>query len=210
MHTGSSAKRLAATGLFAALTFLATFVLKIPTPAFGYIHIGDGFALMSGLLLGPVYGGLAAGIGSALSDLLGGYIVWIPGTFAAKFLTAFIASHVLRILQRAGTHPALPFSSEKKEDSGTLRVRPSSSVLHAVIPSGIAGELVMTVCYFLYNILIVLFAGGETPMTLTAAAVVSAAEIPFNLIQGLAGILLCAVLYPVFAHGVSRFHLSAF
>ena len=72
-----STERLVSAAMFAALTLLATSVLKIQTPTFGYIHLGDGLALLSGIFLGPVYGGLAAGLGSALSDLLGGYAVWV-------------------------------------------------------------------------------------------------------------------------------------
>ena len=64
--------------LFAALTCIGTMIIKIPTPTNGYIHPGDGFVLLSGLLLGPVWGALAAGFGSALSDLIGGYFIYVP------------------------------------------------------------------------------------------------------------------------------------
>ena len=60
--------------LMAALTCIGTMIIKVPTPTNGYIHPGDGFVLLSGLLLGPIYGSLAAGIGSALSDLITGYV----------------------------------------------------------------------------------------------------------------------------------------
>ncbi len=40
---------------------------QIPTPATnGYVHLGDSLVLVSAWALGPVYGPLAAGIGSAL------------------------------------------------------------------------------------------------------------------------------------------------
>ena len=85
MQKSNPTKTIAVTAMFAALTLLATSVLKIPTPTMGYIHIGDAFVLLSGICLGPIYGGLAAGIGSALADLLGGYVAWVPGTFLIKF-----------------------------------------------------------------------------------------------------------------------------
>lgn len=180
----SSARTLAGVGIFAALTLLATSVLRIPTPVFGYVHIGDCFVLLSGMLLGPVCGGLAAGIGSALSDLLAGYAVWVPGTFAIKFLTAAVASLVLRRLQPA---------AQKK--------------IFRFLPAGLCGEMVMVAGYFLYNILIVSLFSSTAGSGLAAAAALSLAEIPFNLIQGAAGIALAAILYPVFVRNAVRAHL---
>ena len=65
-------KKLIFAALFAALTCVATMIIKVPTPTMGYIHPGDSIVLLSGFLLGPLYGGLAAGIGSMFSDLFGG------------------------------------------------------------------------------------------------------------------------------------------
>ncbi|MCQ2363884.1 MAG: ECF transporter S component, partial [Acidaminococcaceae bacterium] len=60
--------RLILAALFAAVCCVATEFLKIPGPL-GYYHLGDGFCMLAGLILGPVWGGLAAGIGSALAGL---------------------------------------------------------------------------------------------------------------------------------------------
>lgn len=69
------------TALFAALACVATMSIRIPTPGTGgYIHPGDAIVILSGVVLGPGYGFLAAGIGSALSDLIGGYFVYVPIT----------------------------------------------------------------------------------------------------------------------------------
>ena len=46
--------------------------------------------LICGILLGPGLGALAAGIGSMMADLIGGYMAWVPGTFAIKALTALL------------------------------------------------------------------------------------------------------------------------
>lgn len=78
--------------LFAALIFCATYIIKIPTLTGGYVHLGDGFVIIAGWMLGPIFGPLAAGIGSALSDLLGGYPQYILPTFIIKGLMAFIAA----------------------------------------------------------------------------------------------------------------------
>ena len=77
--------------MFAALTFCATYVMKVPTPTGGYVNLGDSFVLTSGWILGPIYGTLAAAIGSMLSDLLGGYAAYILPTFLIKGCMALVA-----------------------------------------------------------------------------------------------------------------------
>ena len=43
--------------LFAALACVATMIIKIPTPGTsGYIHPGDAIVILSGAILGPVWG----------------------------------------------------------------------------------------------------------------------------------------------------------
>ncbi|MBO5489614.1 MAG: ECF transporter S component, partial [Eubacterium sp.] len=80
-----SIQKIALTALFAALTCVATMVIRIPVPATGgYLNLGDGFVILCGILLGPAYGFLAAGIGSGLADLLAGYTQYVPGTFLIK------------------------------------------------------------------------------------------------------------------------------
>ncbi len=82
-------KKLTTTALFMALTCIATMIIKLPTPGTGgYVHLGDAFVILSGILLGPVYGAVAGGIGSALADLLGGYFIYVPITLIVKALMA--------------------------------------------------------------------------------------------------------------------------
>ena len=68
-------KKLILAALFAALSCVATMSIRIPTPGTGgYIHPGDAIVILSGVILGPVWGFFAGGIGSALSDRLH----WLP------------------------------------------------------------------------------------------------------------------------------------
>ena len=70
-----------------------------------------------------------------------------------------------------------------------------------VILSGITGEAVMVLGYFLYNILIMTFLNGAAGnVSFSAAATASLAEIPFNIVQGAVGVAIAAVLLPVLAH----------
>lgn len=91
------------TALFAALACVATMSIRIPTPGTGgYIHPGDAIVILSGVVLGPGYGFLAAGIGSALSDLIGGYFVYVPITFVIKGLVALVSGLIYQKMSHSG------------------------------------------------------------------------------------------------------------
>lgn len=86
-----SVKKLTLAGTMAALVFVMTYVPKVPVPVTGgYVHLGDGAIFLATLLLGPL-GIPAAAIGSGLSDLLGGYMVYVLPTMVIKGLVALIA-----------------------------------------------------------------------------------------------------------------------
>lgn len=186
MRIQTQTRLLMMTAMFSALILLATSVLKIQTPTFGYIHLGETFVLLAGLLLGPLHGALAAGIGSALSDLLGGYLLFVPGTFAIKAATAAVT--------------ALCFAAIRKH---FFRAQPARSSIAAPI-SAVPGELIMVVGYFFYNIFVVSVSNGGR--TLSAAFSVAVSGLPFNFVQAGAGIVLAALLYPI----LSRIRLFSY
>lgn len=101
-------KKLIMASLFAALICVATMIIKIPTPTTGgYIHLGDSFVVLAGIFLGPVYGGLASGVGSALADLLGGYFQYVPITFIVKGAIAVMVYLVYHKLTKSISAPAV-------------------------------------------------------------------------------------------------------
>lgn len=78
-------KKIALTAAMTALCAVATYAIAIPFPlGMGYFNLGDVIVLLSGWLLGPLYGGLAAGIGSMLADLFLGFTAYMPATFLIK------------------------------------------------------------------------------------------------------------------------------
>lgn len=83
-----------AVAMMAAVVFVVTMFLsiRIPTPTgTTMIKLANAFVLLCGLLLGPVRGGLAAGFGSMLFDLMTPEYVpeaWI--TFIRFFLMAYL------------------------------------------------------------------------------------------------------------------------
>lgn len=159
--------------LMAAITCIGTMIIKVPTPTNGYIHPGDGFVLLSGLLLGPFWGALAAGIGSGLSDLISGYTVYAPATFAIKGLTALAAYYVFKLLTKV-------IGSEKKAP--------------ALIVSGIAGEVVMVTGYFFFEIFLLAVLNQSS---LAAGAIAATAGILPNIVQGAFGVIISVLLYPI-------------
>lgn len=115
--------------MLAAMTTIATMIIKVPTLGTnGYVNIGDSLVLISAWILGNPYGALAAGIGSALADLLSGYPAYIPGTAVIKFLMAFAAAIVLNAAVKKNINKAV-----------------------AYVLSSVAAELIMIVGYFLYE-----------------------------------------------------------
>jgi len=75
---------LALTAIFTALTTVTTLLIVIPFPATsGYFNLGDSMVMISGLLLGPLGGFIAGGMGSALADMVG-YPHFAPITFLVK------------------------------------------------------------------------------------------------------------------------------
>ena len=164
MKTNNNIRRMVMTALFMALVCTATMVIRIPTPGTnGYIHPGDALVILSGIFLGPVQGLLAAGIGSALADFLGGYLLYVPATFLIKGLTAFCCGLVFqRLSATAGKRTA------------------------GVVIGGLTDMVFVACGYWLY----------ETCYYGMAAAL---ASVPSNLIQGLGGLVLAVILYPVLA-----------
>ena len=119
-------KKIVMAALMAALACVATMIIKIPSPLKGYINLGDCIVLVAGWLLSPAWGFLAAGLGSALADILSGYVVYGPATFLIKGLMALVAFYGFKLLHNK---------------CGNLVSR---------IISGIGAEIVMIVGYFIF------------------------------------------------------------
>jgi len=79
------------TAMMMCLIIVATILIRIPVPATqGYVHFGDAMIFLSVLIMGWKYGAAAAGVGSMLADILGGYAAWAPWTLVIKGVMAVI------------------------------------------------------------------------------------------------------------------------
>lgn len=121
-------RKLVLAALMTALCAVMTMVIQIPSPMQGYVNLGDCAVLLSAWLLGPIYGGAAAGVGSALADILTGYAYYAPGTLVIKLAMAVAAAVTLQ----------------------TLRGKTAASVLFAQAAGGALAEGVMVAGYFGY------------------------------------------------------------
>jgi uncharacterized membrane protein len=81
----SYAVNIALLAIMTALVTIMTLIIQIPYPGTsGYFNFGDTMVMLGGLLLGPVGGFFAGGVGSALADLISGYTFYVPITLVVK------------------------------------------------------------------------------------------------------------------------------
>jgi len=79
-------KKLVFASLFAAIIFIATYILHVPLPFNGgYIHLGDTFIYLAACIMPMPYAMAAGAIGAGLSDALSpGAFVWVIPTIIIK------------------------------------------------------------------------------------------------------------------------------
>ena len=96
-----STKKIVLVGLMAALTVIGSyFRIKVPADITGTsaFHLGNIMCALSGILLGPWLGGLAAGLGSAIFDIFDPTYLpecWI--TFLTKGAYGVVSGLVIRM-----------------------------------------------------------------------------------------------------------------
>jgi len=77
--------RIAAAAVFTPLVCVATMIFSIYVPhTRGFFNIGETMVYITALLFGPLTGAFAGGVGSALADVLLGYVQYWPGTLIIK------------------------------------------------------------------------------------------------------------------------------
>ena len=156
-------RTLVLSALFAALCTVMTLVIQIPSPMSGYVNLGDCAVLLAAWVLGPWYGGAAAGIGSMIADLLVSPH-WAPGTLAIKLIMGVAAGLLFRALRGC-----------------------RGMLLPAQLVSGAAAEALMVLGYFGYACLILgrgLAAAASIPGNLVQGVVgIAAASVVYALLE---------------------------
>ena len=149
------------------------------------VHFANAMCLLSGLLFGPVGGGLAAGLGSGLYDLLNGYgIDEALITTVSKFLMAAICAWIAGP-RRMGALPA---------EGATFREHYSALWKSAprIIVGSVVGALSYVALYMLKTFVYQRFVYG-VPMETVWATMLS--KLPASLINALFAMIVAPVLY---------------
>lgn len=134
------------------------------------VHFANAMCLLSGLLFGPLYGGLAAGFGSALYDgLLGGYgFDQVLITFVSKFVMAWLCARIA-------------YAGDAKAE------RHARNIVACV-----AGALSYVALYMLKTFVYQHFVGG---IALDATLVVMVGKLPASLINAVFAMIAAPALY---------------
>ena len=178
---GSPAKKICYTALFACCCCLSSWLVSVPLPASGYFNVGDVFVLLSGWLLGPIYGAVAAGVGSMLADFLAGYALYAPATLLIKAAVSLVAYALLLFLRKLPTNKAW-------------------FLYWVAIPlSAVAAELVMVFGYlFFESIVLGLGSGAFANLLGNATQGTCCAAIAIPLFFALSKISVLKTTFPVF------------
>lgn len=179
-----SVHKIALTGILAAAIFVLTKFVSIPIPSpLGKtaLSVGNAMCILSALLFGPVTGGLAAGVGNALVDLLDpawAAEFWI--TFLNKFLMAFVAGLVMH-----------------KVKLGRENVR--------IWFAGFLGALTYTLLYVAKNIILGVIKQGFT----WEVAIVETLtlKLPVSLANGVIATVCAGALYLILKRPLRRAHV---
>lgn len=168
-HRGLSTYRLVYTSLMICAVLLGTVIFRIPIPMTqGYVHLGDTMIFLGVLLLGKKEGAAAAGLGSALADILGGYAFWAPWTLLIKIAMAFISGFLIE-------------KAELPKHAGSSRKREFA----VLITSMTAGGLVMCAGYLVAE------------RIMYGSWALAALSLPWNIGQFVTGIVVAAAAKPL-------------
>jgi len=154
-------------GIMAAITFIATSVIHVPT-FMGVLHLGDSMIFLSAILFGRKKSAISSAVGMCLFDLLNGYTLWAPFTFVIKGVMGYIAGTI----------------AYRKDYNG-------NNYLNNMIAFVVSG-MWMIAAYYLGGAIIMTFISKEFP--LVQALTLALKDIPTNILQVVGGIVLAVPL----------------
>lgn len=148
--------------LMAAMTYIATAFINIPTGGGlkGVVHLGDSMVFLAAILLGRKKAFFSAAIGMGLFDILSPYAIWTPFTFFIKGFMAYITASI---------------AYRNNYDGEKLW---NNMLAFAV------GGMWMITAYYFAGVLLMHFV---TNIMFSQAFILSAAEIPGNIVQSVVG-----------------------
>ncbi len=186
MKSTITTKKIVITALLAALTVVGSAIrVTIPIDIGGNtsFHLGNIMCALAGLLLGPWYGGLAAGIGSAIYDCFNPLYIsecWI--TFLTKGAYGIVAGLV--------AHYGIKLFHKE--------------FLTSAIATA-AGAVTYAVLYLLKSYIKGIFV---QELTHEAAMIAVAGKLPATIFNGVVAIIFAPILYIAIKKALEKNHLS--
>ena len=176
---GNDTFRLCFVGLMAAIVFVVNY-FRIPFMG-TQLHMTNALCALCGLLFGPGAGFMAAGLGSGLYDIVGGYGAECVITFINKGMIALVAA---LIAYKAG------------------RKEPMDTAAHVKVIVGSAlGALTYVALYMLKQYVYKHFISG---MALDATYAVMISKLPGSLINAAAAMIVTTPLFAMLRAALKR------
>ncbi len=142
---------LAITAVMTGVVFVLTRVVQVPTPVVGYIHLGDLAVFFGAFAFGPVVGGVAGGLGTALADYTSPYAQWTVFSLVIHGTQGWVAGWLVRRWK------------------GTL----------GLVAAGLAGIAIVVVGYLLAGLILKgELAFAEVPLNLIQASIGAVVSAP--------------------------------
>ncbi len=105
MQANRNALKVAVIAVLTAVVVVFTMIVRIPT-AKGYLNLCDVAIMFIAFTFGPWSAFIAAGLGTALADLISGYAQWAPISFVVHGLEGLL---VALIVMKKGDEPVSIF-----------------------------------------------------------------------------------------------------
>ena len=179
-----STKKIVLAALMAALTFVGSGLrIKLPVSILGTtaFHLGNIFCALSGILLGPSLGGLAAGLGSMIYDMMDPiYIDECLITFAMKGVYGLVVGLIV-------------WTGKNRESYAKMTL------------ATVAGALSYAVLYLAKNFIKGVLVKGLVP---TAAAIALLEKIPATTFNAIVAIVFAPMLASAIRTALKKNHLS--
>ena len=186
MKNKLTTKKIALTALMAALTVVGSWmriVLPVDIGGNTAFHLGNILCALSGILLGPWLGGLAAGLGSAIFD-----IVFYPMYISECWIT-FLTKACYGIMAGLGIRCG-------KKDWGYIR-----AVLAALAGAVTYAVLYLAKTYFYGGLLV----GGLTPAAAWTSVVL---KLPATIFNGAVAVIFAPILAIAIRKALNKQHIS--
>lgn len=190
-------KKIVITALMAALTVAGSAIrVTMPIDIAGTtsFHLGNIMCALAGLLLGPWYGALAAGLGSAIYDCLNPLYIaesWI--TFLTKGAYGLVAGLVFWYGDRALL--AIKQAWKKLVQAGYLKAALASA----------AGAVTYAVLYLVKSYFKAIIVNG---LAHDAAMLSLAAKLPATIFNGVVAIIFAPILFVAIKAALKKNHLE--